>query len=114
MSLSVLWKGATALLGSRRLVPQPDPAVPLHNPGETLLPAPDTSPEVPPDMTPIFLQWQKLTSIGRESPDFLPLLSSLTAEVNRSSTVKLCGDDARIALSVTDEVSSACAAKAIA
>jgi len=51
--------------------------------------------------------------MDQQSPDFPPLLSSLTAEVNRSSTTKLHGDDARIALSVMDEVSSACAAKAI-
>jgi len=64
-------------------------------------------------MTQVIPQWQQLASMDQKSPDFLPLLSSLTAEVNRSSTTKLCGDDARISLSVMDKVSSACAAKAI-
>ena len=51
--------------------------------------------------------------MDQQSPDFLPLLSSLTAKFNRSLTTKLLDDDARIVLSVMDEVSSACAAKAI-
>ena len=64
-------------------------------------------------MTQTVPQWQQLASMDQKSPDFLPLLSSLTAEANRSSTTKLCDDDARIALSVMDKVSSPCAAKAI-
>ena len=65
-------------------------------------------------MFPIVSRWQQLASMDQQSPDFLPLLSSLIAEVNRSSTTKLYGDDARITLSVMDEVSSTCATKAIA
>ena len=58
-------------------------------------------------------RWQQLASMDQQSPDFLPLLSSLTAEVNRSSTTMLNGDDARITLSVMDKVSPACAVKTI-
>ena len=52
------------------------------------------------------LQWQKLASMDRESPDFLPLLSSLTADEDRALTAKLSGDDARVVLDRMDEVSS--------
>ena len=52
--------------------------------------------------------------MDQQSPDFLPLLSSLTTEVNRFLTTKLRDYDARIALSVMDKVSSACATRTIA
>ena len=81
---------------------------------DDILPAtPDDSQEPLSGMIPAVPQWQQLASMDQQSPNFLPLLSSLTAEVNRPSTTKLCGDDARITLSIMDEVSSACVTKAI-
>ena len=77
----------------------------LHS-SENILPAtPNDSPEAPSDMISIVLRWQQLASMDQQSPDFLLLLSFLTAEANRSLTTKLCGDDAGVTLSVIDEVS---------
>ena len=42
--------------------------------------------------------------MNQQSPDFLPLLSTLIAGDNRSSTIKLRGDDAKIVLGAIDEV----------
>ena len=79
---------------------------------EKILPAvPDDSPEDPPDV--IVAQWQRLASMDPQSPDFLPLLSSLTTDDDRSPTIKFCGDDARVTLGVIDEVSSAFVVKAM-
>lgn len=57
-----------------------------------------------PDTDQIAPKWQLLASIDRESPDFLPLLSSL-ARTDRYLTTKLRGDDAKITLCALDEVS---------
>ena len=65
------------------------------------------------DAVPIVAQWRQLASINPQSPDFLPLLSSLTSEGNRSSTTKLCGDDAGVTLGVINQVILAFSAKAI-
>lgn len=86
---------------------------PLHSPGMTLPVAPDGSPEVLPDMIPVVPRWQRLASTDQESSDFLPLLLSLIAKEKRSLTAKLHGDDARVTLSVMDEVSSVFAMKII-
>lgn len=42
--------------------------------------------------------------MDRQSPGFLPLLSTLTAGGNQSQTTKLRGENARIVLSTLDEV----------
>jgi len=57
---------------------------------------------------PAVARWQQLASMDPQSPDFLPLLSSLTAENHRSSTTELCGDDAGVTLDVIDKVSLVC------
>jgi len=80
---------------------------PLHN-AEMISPATDNPPE-----SPIALQWQHLASMDRQSPDFLPLLSTLTAGDNRLSTAALRDNDAEIALSVMDEVGYSFSVKAI-
>jgi len=40
----------------------------------------------------------------RESPDFLPMLLSLTTGTGRSSTTNLRGDNAKVTLGALDEV----------
>lgn len=55
-------------------------------------------------MDPIVSQWQRLASMDRASPAFIPLLVSLTTGSNRSSTAKLRGEDAKITLGALDEV----------
>ena len=55
-----------------------------YDPGATSSPAPDDSPEVPPNVNPITSRWQQLTSMDRRSPHFLPLLLSLTTGTNYS------------------------------
>jgi hypothetical protein len=92
---------------------QPGLMLLLHSPEMVSPPAPNDPPEVLPDMSPIVSQWQQLASMDRESPDFLPLLSSLTAGVNRSLATMLRGDDARIALGAIDKVSRPFVAKAV-
>jgi len=78
-----------------------------------MLPAvPNDPPEVISDTSLIVSRWQRLASMDRQSPDFPPLLSSLTADGNRSSTTGLRGDNARVTLNMIDEVSSAFAGKA--
>ena len=62
------------------------------------------SQEVASNMDPIASQWQRLASMDRRSPDFLPLFSFLTTWANCSSTAKLRGDDAKITLGALDEV----------
>ena len=54
----------------------------------------------------IVSQWQHLASMGWQSPDFLPLLSSLTAKINRCPTIMLNDADAKAVLNIMDEVSS--------
>lgn len=78
----------------------------LHS-SEKILPA-------PPNMIPVVSRWRRLASMERKSPDFLPLLSSLSDEANRSLTTELCGDDARVALGIIDEVSSVYVVRTIA
>ena len=56
------------------------------------------------NVDPIASRWQQLASMDRQSPDFLPLLSSLTGGTNRSSTIELRGEDAKVTLSTLDEV----------
>jgi len=65
------------------------------------------TPNEPPEVftiDPVASEWQKLASMDRQSLDFLPLLSTLTAGGNQSPTTKLRGENARIVLSVLDEV----------
>jgi len=93
-------------------MPRPGPALLLRS-SEVMLPAaPNDPPEVLSDASLIVSRWQQLTSIDRQSPDFPPLLSSLTADGNRSSTTGLCGEDARVTLNMIDEVRSVFAGKA--
>ena len=66
--------------------------------------ATSTTPEDPPALPPIVSEWQRLVSMNSQSPDFLPLLSTLTTGVNRSSTIKLQDENARIVLGALDEV----------
>ena len=54
----------------------------------------------------IVSQWQHLASMDWGSPDFLSLLSSLTANSNRCPTIVLVDADARAVLNIMDEVSS--------
>jgi len=70
-------------MATRLAIPQPRPTSPLHNP-EMISPATNDPPEIP-----IVLLWQHLASMDRQSPDFLPLLSTLTAGDNRLSTTTL-------------------------
>ena len=67
--------------------------------------APDGPREVPPIHDPIVSKWQRLASMDRQSPDFLPLLSTLTTGDSRSSTINLQDENARIVLGALDEVS---------
>ena len=85
--------------------PQPDPSTVAYEPGTKSSPTPDEPPETLPNMDPAASQWQQLALMDRQSPDFLPLLSLLITGTNRSSTIALRGDDAKIALGALDEVS---------
>ena len=49
-------------------------------------------------------EWLRLASMDRQSPDFLPLLSSLVEKGDHAPTVKLKDIDARTALGVLVEV----------
>ena len=72
---------------------------------DTMGPDPaDYLPEVPPILDPIVSEWQRLTSMGRRSPDFLSLLSTLITSVSQSSTIKLRDENARIVLGALDKV----------
>ena len=82
---------------------QGGPGFPTPGPGMISHATPDGSPEVF-TIDSIALEWQKLASMDRQSLDFLPLLSTLTAGGNQSPTTKLRGENARIALSALDEV----------
>jgi len=77
---------------------------PASDPGTTYPATPDDPPEAL-IMDPIASEWQKLASMDRQSLDFLPLLSTLTAGGNQSPTTKLRGENARIVLNALDEVS---------
>jgi len=89
---------------------QPDSALLLHSSEAA---APGCPPEVLSDTVPIVLRWQQLASMDRQSPAFLHLLSSLTAEENRSLTTKLRFENARVTLNIIDEVSSVFVVKVI-
>jgi len=65
-----------------------------------------------PESSAAFL-WKHLASMDRQSPDFLPLLITLTAAANRPLMTTLRDDDARITLSAMDEVSYSFSVKAI-
>jgi len=84
---------------------QPGPASPTYDAGTPSPPISDDPPDVHPVIDPITSQWKRLAAMGRESPDFLRLLPSLITGTNRSSTIKLRGDDAAIALGALDEAS---------
>lgn len=79
---------------------------PASDPGTTASPTLYDPPDILPagDVDPIVSQWQKLVSMDQQSPGFLPLLSSLIAGANRSSTIRLQGHDARIVLDALDKV----------
>ena len=55
------------------------------------------------DLNSIVTQCQELMKSDQGSPDFLPVLSRLTREAKLSTTVKLRGENARIALEALDE-----------
>lgn len=67
-------------------------------------PVPSDPPGVHPDTDPIASKWQRLASTDQQSPDFLPLLLSLTRGTGHSSTTRLRGDDAEITLGALDQV----------
>lgn len=54
---------------------------------------------------PVASAWLQLASMDRQSPDFLPLLSSLVGKRHHPSTVRLGGNDAEITLGALVEVS---------
>ncbi|KAF9781287.1 kinase-like domain-containing protein [Thelephora terrestris] len=60
--------------------------------------------EVQSDLSPIVSLWRGLASMDRQSPEFLPLLSSLTVGDYKSLTIKLQHSDARDILTIMDEV----------
>lgn len=78
--------------------------LPISDPGTTSSTTPDDPPEVPSILDSIVSEWQRLASMDGRSPDFLPLLSTLTTGDNRSSTIKLQDENARIVLSALDKV----------
>lgn len=80
------------------------PALSLRSPETTSPRGPDNPLAVISTVDPIASKWQQLASMDRRSPDFPPLLSSLTTGDNRIPTTKLRGDDAKIALGALDEV----------
>ena len=55
--------------------------------------------------SPIVSQWQRIVSMDQQSPNFLPLLSSLTTRDSRSSIVKLSRADAKVTLNIMDQAS---------
>ena len=83
---------------------------PTFDPGTTSSTTPNDPPEVLSTVDPIASEWQRLASMDRQSSDFLPLLSILTAKANQSSTINLRGENARIVLSALVEVGCPCAA----
>ena len=78
--------------------------LPISDSGTTSSTIPDDPPEVPPILDPIVSEWQRLASMDGQSPNFLPLLSTLTTGDNQSSTIKLQDENARIVLGALDEV----------
>ena len=86
--------------------PRPDTASATYSPGtDSSSLTPDDPPEILPIVDPVACQWQQLALADRQSPDFLPLLSLLTTGTNRSSTIALRGDNAKVVLGALDEVS---------
>ena len=83
---------------------QGGPRSPTSDPRTTSFATPNDPPEDPPTIDPIASEWQKLASMDRQSRNFLPLLLTLIAEGNQSPTTKLRDENARIVLSVLDEV----------
>jgi len=83
--------------------------LPLHNP-EMISPVASNDASE----SPIVSQWQHLASMDRQSPDFLPLLSALTAGADRPSTTALRDNGAEIALGAMDDVSYPFSVKTIA
>lgn len=62
---------------------------------------------VPPGESPVVPLWKRLASMDQHSLGFIPLLSSLTSEKNRSSTINLCEADAKATLNFMDQASFA-------
>ena len=83
---------------------QGGPTFPTPDPGTTSSATSDGLPEVLPITDPIAYEWQRLASMDPQSPDFLPLLSTLTAGGNQSPTTELRDESARIVLSALDKV----------
>ena len=94
-------------------MPQHDLTLPSYGPEMIFPVASDDPREDQPDVNRIVSRWQDLASMDQQSPDFHPLLSSLTAGDHRSTTINLCGADARDTLSIMDEASLMFFAKAI-
>jgi hypothetical protein len=69
--------------------------------------------EAPPDASPILSQWRRLASMDQQSPDFIPLLLSLTSQDKRSPAIKLSRADAKATLDIMDQASLACSVKAV-
>ena len=83
---------------------QGGPTSPTPDPGTTSSATLNDSPEVLYIVDPIASEWQRLASMDRQSPDYLPSLSTLIVGGNQSPTTKLRDENARIALSALDEV----------
>lgn len=81
----------------------PGSASPARNPG-SIFSTPGEPPKGLPNTHPIASEWQRLASTDQHSPDFLPLLSSLTTGTAHRSTSKLRDESAKITLDALDEV----------
>ena len=82
----------------------PDPAPHACDPETTSSPDPNETSETLNDVDPVVSEWLRLASMDRQSPDFLPLLSSLVENGDHAPTVKLQDKDARTVLGVLVEV----------
>ena len=82
----------------------PDSVLHPRDPEATSSPDPDETSETLNDVDPVVSEWLRLASMDRQSPDFLPLLSSLVENGDHAPTVKLQDKDARAVLGVLVEV----------
>ena len=82
----------------------PDPAPPSCDSETSPSSTPNEPSETPKSVDPVVSEWLRLASMDRQSPNFVPLLSSLVEEINHPSTVKLQGNGAEVTLSALVEV----------
>lgn len=106
----LLWKPATpglALVYYWSFVMSQRCSTLPHSPEMVSPVEPNDPREASPEVALAAPQWQRLASMDGKSPDFLPLLSSLTSQGNRSLTTNLRGTEASITLNAMDQVSLA-------